>query len=455
MAGVLAACSPYMSPRKSAQLAFASALVVLFLSAISAYFTIVRLRESARWVVHTYQVETALGELDAAMSVLARSRTAYARSGDESLVHTFQQGLPVVRQKLQQIESLTADNPNQIQLRSRLQETIENRIRLSQDSLALKKSSPRDDAGQSAISGETLNLSAQSAAIMQQMREQEQALLRIRTQESNRLFVLTVAILEITFALALLLFFIHYRLLNAELGAREVAEKAAREGEESLRHLTARLLQMQDEERRKFSRELHDSLGQYLAGIKMNLDMFARGNPNPGLLASAMQLLDQSIAETRTISHLLHPPLLDEVGFASAAKWYVQGFSERSGVEVKLDIPDGIGRLPRTLELVLFRVLQEGLTNIHRHSRSSKAEVRFANSRDHVVLQIRDFGNGIPPESLKAFQSNGTNLGIGLSGMRERVRELAGHLEIQSDRSGTLIAATFPLKVEPSTNEAA
>jgi signal transduction histidine kinase len=444
-----------MSPRKSAQLAFASALVVLFLSAISAYFTIVRLRESARWVVHTYQVETALGELDAAMSVLARSRTAYARSGDESLARTFQQGLPVVRQKLQQIESLTADNPNQIELRSRLQEMIENRIRLSQDSLALKKSSPRDDAAQSAISGETLNLSAQSAAIMQQMREQEQALLRIRTQESNRLFVLTVAILEITFALALLLFFIHYRLLNAELGAREVAEKAAREGEESLRHLTARLLQMQDEERRKFSRELHDSLGQYLAGIKMNLDMFARGNPNPGLLASAVELLDQSIAETRTISHLLHPPLLDEVGFASAAKWYVQGFSERSGIEVKVDISEGIQRLPRSLELGLFRVLQEGLTNIHRHSKSSKAEVRFANSRDQVVLQIQDFGHGIPPESLKAFQSKGTNLGIGLTGMRERVRELAGHLEIQSDGAGTLIAATFPLKVEPSSNEAA
>jgi signal transduction histidine kinase len=444
-----------MSPRKNAQLAFASALVVLFVSAISAYFTIVRLRDSARWVVHTYQVETALGELDAAMSALARSRTAYARSGDESLAQTFQQGLPVVQQKMQQIQDLIADNPNQLQLCGRLREGIQHRIQLSQDSLALKKSSPQDDAGQSAISGETLSLSAQSAAIMQQMRQQEQALLRFRTNESNRLFVLTVAILEITFALALLLFFIHYRLLNAELNAREIAEKTAREGEESLRHLTARLLHMQDEERRKFSRELHDSLGQYLAGIKMNLDMFARGNPNPEFLAGARQLLDQSIAETRTISHLLHPPLLDEVGFASAAKWYVQGFSERSGIAVKLEIPDGIGRLPRPLELGLFRVLQEALTNIHRHSHSPKARVKLASSGDEVVLQVQDYGSGIPSESLQAFESNGTNLGIGLTGMRERVRELAGRLEIHSGSDGTLIAATFPLKVRPSTNEAA
>jgi signal transduction histidine kinase len=201
---------------------------------------------------------------------------------------------------------------------------------------------------------------------------------------------------------------------------------------------------MQDEERRKFSRELHDSLGQYLAGVKMNLDMSARAHPEDSLLAGAIQLLDDSIAETRTISHLLHPPLLDEVGFSSAAKWYLQGFSERSGVDVKMDVPENLGRLPRDVELALFRVLQESLTNIHRHSNSSKAEVALQSLPDKIILRVKDYGNGIPEELLTTFQTKGTTLGVGLSGMRERVRELSGHLDIQSNSSGTVISVTFP-----------
>ncbi|MGA9073374.1 MAG: sensor histidine kinase, partial [Candidatus Sulfotelmatobacter sp.] len=221
--------------------------------------------------------------------------------------------------------------------------------------------------------------------------------------------------------------------------------------------LTSRLLQMQDEERRKFSRELHDSLGQYLAGVKMNLDMFSGAKPTDELLANAIQLLDQSIAETRTISHLLHPPLLDEVGFASAAKWYLQGFSERSGVEVKVEMPDDLGRLPRPLELGLFRVLQESLTNIHRHSKSAKAEVTLKPLPGKVVLQVKDYGKGIPQELLKTFRTRGTGFGVGLTGMRERVRELGGQLEIQSNLSGTQISVTMPLAAAtrgPSTSAA-
>jgi signal transduction histidine kinase len=434
-----------MSPRKNAQVAFASALAVLLLSAISAYVTIVRLRDSAHWVVHTYQVESALGELESSMSAVARARTSYALNGDENVVEAFQNAIPKVRQKLREIRALTVDNTKQAELCDRLDDTIEQRIRLSENSVALKKSAPNDSAGQSAISGETLNLSSQSAAIMLQMRQEEQSLVKIRTAESNSLYVLTVAILAATFTLALLLFFVHYRLLNAELRAREQAERAAREGEESLRHLTARLLQMQDEERRKFSRELHDSLGQYLAGVKMNLDMFYRGNSNPELLSSAIQLLDQSIAETRTISHLLHPPLLDEVGFSSAAKWYVDGFSERSGIQVKIDIPEDLSRLPRALGLGLFRVLQESLTNIHRHSKSSRAEVKLRMASRAVVLQVKDYGNGIPGELLQEFKIKGSNLGVGLTGMRERVRELSGQLDINSSPQGTQIEVSLPI----------
>jgi signal transduction histidine kinase len=282
---------------------------------------------------------------------------------------------------------------------------------------------------------------------MQQMRDEEQRLLDIRARVSNHLFLLAVIVLVITFILALMLFSVHYQLLTTELDAREQAERAVRESEKSLRSLTARLLQLQDEERRRFSRELHDSLGQYLAAVKMNLDMFSNSQPADRLLSEAMHLLEQSIVETRTISHLLHPPLLDEAGFASAARWYVEGFAQRSGIEVTVDFPDDVGRLPRPIELGLFRVLQESLTNIHRHSGSSRAEVALELFRDKVILEIKDYGRGIPRELLDNFREKGTNSGVGLAGMRERLRELGGQLDIRN-ANGTLVSVTLPLVEE-------
>ena len=168
-------------------------------------------------------------------------------------------------------------------------------------------------------------------SVIREMRSQEEQLLEARQKSAHRLFILTIVILVIAFILALELLTVHFRLLTAELEAREGAERTARDSEESLRRLTGRLLQLQDAERRKFSRELHDSLGQYLVGVKMNLDMYSAQHKDH-LLSEAIQLLDQSIAETRTISHLLHPPLLDEAGFCSAAKWYTEGFAQRSGI---------------------------------------------------------------------------------------------------------------------------
>ncbi len=447
-----------MSPRKNARVAFASAVAVLLLSSIAAYATILRLRESAGWVVHSFEVETMLGEIDSSIAKLARARNGYTITGNAALLDAFGAALPEVHQKLQQARKLTDDNPRQQELCTQLENITDQRIALFEKSIELKKSSPQNAAGQSAMAADLLALAFENASTMQQMRQEERKLLKLRMEASNGLYRLTVIILGVSFALALILLFIHYRRLTSELKARAVAESAARDGEESLRQLTTRLLQMQDEERRKFSRELHDSLGQYLAGVKMNLEMFSRSHPTNELLANAIQLLDQSIAETRTISHLLHPPLLDEVGFSSAAKWYVQGFSERSGVEVKMEIPDRLGRLPRSLELGLFRVLQESLTNIHRHSKSARAEVALQAFPEKIVLRVRDYGRGIPQELLSAFRTRGTSLGIGLTGMRERVRELGGHLDIQSSAAGTQISLTVPLtsavRTPPSTSPA-
>jgi signal transduction histidine kinase len=289
---------------------------------------------------------------------------------------------------------------------------------------------------------------------MEQMRAEEQRLLVVRGKTSKRLFTLAVVVLMVTFILALIMFSVHYRLLSAELAARDQAERTILESEKSLRSLTGRLLQLQDEERRRFSRELHDSLGQYLAGVKMNLDMFSNSQPGDRLLSEAIQLLDQSIAETRTISHLLHPPLLDEAGFSSAAKWYLEGFAQRSGIDVKMDLPE-MGRLPKPMELGLFRILQESLTNIHRHSGSSRAEVALKVFPDKVVLEVRDYGKGIPRELVEGFRARGISFGVGLAGMRERVRELGGQLEIQAKSPGSSISATLPFSQTNKTADAA
>jgi PAS domain S-box-containing protein len=213
----------------------------------------------------------------------------------------------------------------------------------------------------------------------------------------------------------------------------------------ALRSLSSHLLRAQDEERRRIARELHDSLGQYLAALKMNLDMISPSVPvSDAVLTELRGMAEQCLAETRTLSHLLHPPLLDEAGFSSAASWYVGGFSQRSGMKVAFHVPSQLTRLPARVETVLFRVLQESLTNIHRHSESSSADIELSLKNDEVELRVTDFGRGIPPDVLKRFQQDGTGSGIGLAGMRERVKELGGTLQITSDESGTTVLVTLP-----------
>ena len=437
--------SRQMPPRKRAQVAFASAVILLFLSGVATYLTIVRLLQSEKWVVHSHEVEAALGDIDSAVVGVGRACSGYVITGGADFLGSFEVALPKVPQALQNVRSLTTDNPEQQKLCTRLEELTTRRVALFRESVELKMTVPQDQQGQADISRRGLPLNSEITSTMQQMRDEEQKLLGARTASSKRLFILAIVVLMVTFILALIMFSVHYQLLTAELDARERAERTVRDSEKSLRSLTGRLLQLQDEERRRFSRELHDSLGQYLAAVKMNLDMFSSSQPSNKFLSEAIHLLDQSIAETRTISHLLHPPLLDEAGFSSAAKWYLDGFAQRSGIAVKADLPNDLGRLPKPVELGLFRVLQESLTNIHRHSGSSRAEIALKLFPDKVVLAVRDFGHGIPPERLKNFEAVGTNFGVGLAGMRERLRELGGQLEIRSAH-GTIISVTMPLR---------
>jgi len=433
-----------MSPRKKAQVAFASAVMLLFLSGLAAYVTFNRLLESEKWVIHTLEVKAALGDIDSAFARAGRARSGYVISGTNDFLREFEAATPEIPGKLEHLRYLTRDNPKQQELWSRLEDAINRRIALLRESVQLKQQAPENQRGQADLDRQGVPISTEMTSLVLQMRAEEESLFDIRQNATRRLLILTVVTLAVGFILALELLAVHYRLLTAELKAREQAELTARDSEESLRRLTGRLLQLQDAERRKFSRELHDSLGQYLAGVKMNLEMFA-SNHKEHLLAEAVQLLDQSIAETRTISHLLHPPLLDEAGLSSAARWYLEGFAQRSGIDVKVDFPDDVSRLPKSVALGLFRVLQESLTNIHRHSNSAKAEVALELSGDRVLLKVRDYGKGVAPELLENLRMNGTTAGVGLAGMRERIRELGGQLSIQPCTPGTLVYVTMPL----------
>ena len=230
--------------------------------------------------------------------------------------------------------------------------------------------------------------------------------------------------------------------------------KVRGEAEEARRKLSARMLNIQDEERRRIARELHDSMGQTLAVLKMTvsplLNMAPKESPNAKRLEDSIALIDQAIRETRTVSHLLHPPMLDELGFASAASWYVTGFSQRSGIQVKLELRDE-RRFPQAVELTLFRVLQESLTNILRHSGSKEAEVRLDMKGQETILTVRDCGKGIAADRLERFQKTGTDVGVGLGGMRERVKDLGGQLELQSSGSGTTVRVILPLAGSATT----
>ena len=216
-----------------------------------------------------------------------------------------------------------------------------------------------------------------------------------------------------------------------------------------LQTLSQRLLKVQDEERSKLSRDLHDSTGQTLAALKMAVACLheeCKQYPSAMLLASEVAgMADLAIEEIRTMSYLLHPPLLDEVGFACAAEWYVEGFAKRTGVKVKLDLATSAERLPGGIEIALFRVLQEGLTNVHRHSGASEVIVSFQYQLRTIVLEIRDNGRGIPAERLDRLRKTSAETGVGLAGMRERMRELNGKVEMESDGHGTTMRAMVPL----------
>jgi PAS domain S-box-containing protein len=221
---------------------------------------------------------------------------------------------------------------------------------------------------------------------------------------------------------------------------------------EQLRKLSNRLLQTQDDERRRIARELHDSAGQIVTALGLNLAGIAqRVGQNPPLgkaMQESQELVQQLSKEIRTVSYLLHPPLLDENGLSEAIRWYMQGLMERSGLEIELSISEDFGRLPGEIELAVFRIVQECLTNIYRHSGGKTARIRLSRNAESVSLEIRDDGKGISAEKLAGIQ---VRSGVGITGIRERVRHFRGVMNIQSNDSGTTISVSFPVPMTPTS----
>jgi PAS domain S-box-containing protein len=248
--------------------------------------------------------------------------------------------------------------------------------------------------------------------------------------------------------------------LDVEVRLRTVELEAYSSGmvkqSEQLRDLSQRLLRAQDEERRHIARELHDSAGQTLTVLEMNLARFLEEaqQSTPHLAKEAEethQLVRQLTREIRTTSYLLHPPLLDESGLASALGWYIEGLRERGGLDIVLAIPEEFGRLPREIELVVFRLVQESLTNIHRHSGSKSASIQIARDGEAVSIEVEDQGKGMSREKLAEIQSRGA--GVGIRGMHERVRQFRGNMQIESSGSGTRILVSIPIPGDAQSEE--
>jgi len=239
-----------------------------------------------------------------------------------------------------------------------------------------------------------------------------------------------------------------------DVTATRLAEEALRQSEGELRLLSSRLLDLQDSERRRIARELHDGTAQNLFALNIALSRMLQqtsSEESRNSLQECLSLCEQSREEIRTLSYVLHPPMLDEAGLLSALKWYIAGFSARSGITVDLRADSAVGRLPIDIETDLFRVVQECLSNIHRHSGSVAASIQLERNPERVLLQIRDWGRGMPAEiaSGRALASPG----VGIPGMHERLGQHHGHLEIKTSNKGTTVTATVPLSALPRPHD--
>jgi signal transduction histidine kinase len=413
-----------------------------------AYLTESRVGTYRNWVLHTYGVKEQIQTVRATLNEIRSSSLLFWMNRDPKEKNHFDDQLAQLDRTSTALMQMVADNPDQQERLAKLTPLVAQQVdRLKQITRAPVRL-PSESQEMAETLGDVSASKIQIAMLLNSLETAEERLLAERVNRWNVLYERNLITLTILFTASIFLLVFNFRLLLNELATRREREYLDRQNLGSYRALSARILELQDIERRRIARELHDSVGQFLTGMKLNLGQLRRRGAsesleNPALLNDTLDLADRAITEVRTISHLLHPPLLDELGFESAARWYVEGFAKRSGIQVVIEIAEIVERLPKEIELALFRVLQEALTNVHRHARAENVIVDVKCSDKEVVLVVQDDGRGIPPDTLQAF-NDGLAGGIGLAGMRERLAELSGSLEVHSEKSGTMVRATLP-----------
>lgn len=446
------------SPLVRATSLFCALLVIIGVGTV-AYRTQMDVEGSRTLIVHTYEVREHLHELQLDFTRAQASASAYLLSEDESQFLNFSQYANRIPEILKQIRIMTADDARQQGRLDQLEPLLQQQLASLKISSTLVPAGAARVPQSSDLPKDVLRRQSQIDSIILIMLDEEDLLLQDRSRSWNRFFQHNLATLGLAFAAAIFLVGYNFRLLTLEVRHSKDMERMQRESGQSYRTLSAHILGLQDTERRRVARELHDSVGQYLAGLKINLDQFNSRNVNlpdgsASLMAEVLDLTDRAINEVRTISYLLHPPLLDELGFVSAARWYTEGFAKRSGIPIHLDIGEIVERLPKEIELALFRVLQESLTNVHRHAGATSMDITVRRVEKKVILTVQDNGKGIPPDVLKRFHA-GVAAGVGLAGMRERIAELNGELEVESVPGSSMVRATLPTVICGSNDEKA
>jgi signal transduction histidine kinase len=442
--------APPRSARPASLIPVLLGFLFLAVIAVAAFLTQRGINNSTNWVVHTYDVRGELQNLRTQLAEIRVSALAYSGSGDETERQVFRQHSEYIEKASEHLRKLTADNARQQERLSELQSLSRNYVAQLQRDLAPGVQPNSDLPAKLAAIREFDSQESQVDRLVIRMEEEEISLLSRRLGTWNREFWRTSVVLTLALFAALGFLAYNFRLLSREIVRTRELELIQRENVLSSRALSARILDLQDAERRRIARELHDSVGQYLVGLKINLEQLLGSRANltsahENLLAQTIELAERSMLEVRTISHLLHPPLLDEVGLESAIRWYADGFAQRSALKVSLHLDSIINRLPKEVELALFRVLQESLTNVHRHANAKSIEVVLTCSSGHIVLSVIDDGVGIAAEVLTRF-SSGRASGVGLAGMRERLAELDGTLEVERASRGTAVRATIPVE---------
>jgi len=420
---------------------------LVLITAVSGYATLKGMAASQGWLGSTIEFKSELGNLELNHGLLHRYAAEAAAGGNEVAEDQVRSTADAIRQSLLRLRQLTRDDAVQQELLGRLEPITEQHIqelRAATGTLTLAKSPQHLPASEPKVETDD---DATISRMIGDINTRETQLLAVRQAAWDREFGRNIAVLAFAVGACLVLLITNMHLLRVDALSSRFAAEHIRESADSYRALSARIIGLQDAERRRIGRELHDSVGQSLAALQMNLDQISAGPKAAGrvgpLVVECLDLVRTTARDVRTISHLLHPPLLDVVGFAPAARNYLQEFERRSGIKVHANVPEDL-RLPsKEAELVLFRVLQESLTNVHRYAQASAVDVWLARRGNEVALAIQDNGRGLPAGVMENF-SAGMASGVGLAGMRERLAEFGGTLAVETSHSGTMVRASIP-----------